>query len=48
LPCGNGPLLGDEQSIFRVQCTRFLKLCFAYKAINACDRLNQRLLRCRT
>jgi hypothetical protein len=28
LPCGNGPLLGDEQSIFRVQCTRFLKLWF--------------------
>ena len=25
LLCGNGPLLGDEQSIFRVQCTRFLK-----------------------
>ena len=23
-----GPLLGDEQSIFRVQCTRFLKLWF--------------------
>ena len=28
LPCGNGPFLGDEQSIFRVQCTRFLKLWF--------------------